>query len=177
METLECILQRRSIRKFKSEKLTAELAGQIIEYAKFVPSWSHTKTTRYTFVQDDVFKSKLAGCVTHHNRVIIENAPNLFILTAMTGRSGYERNGAVVSHTPEEWLMFDSGIAAQTLCLAAKEFSVGTVILGGFSIPEITALLQLPEDQVLVTVIAAGYPDEEPVVPKRKELSEILRVI
>ena len=179
MDALECILKRRSIRQFRPEKLPRELAEQIIGYTRFSPSWANTKTARYFFVEDDETRRRIAACCTEHNRAIVESAPNLFVLTAVTGRSGIERDGNTpyLTHTPSEWLMFDSGLAAQTLCLAAEALGVGTLIMGGYDLKSVAALLPIPEKEVLIAVIAAGYPDEATTAPKRKEVGELLRVL
>ena len=47
MTAQECILGRRSIRKFKSEPVSHELLAQIVETASYAPSWKHTQITRY----------------------------------------------------------------------------------------------------------------------------------
>lgn len=179
MEALSCILERRSIRRFKQEKLPDDLVKKIVGIVRFAPSWGNTKAVRYIFVSDDRVREKIAVCCTDHNRSIVEGAPHLFILTAVTGRSGMEGGElpADATHTPAEWLMFDSGAAAQTLCLAAGALGVGTVIMGGYDIGRTAELLPLPEDEKLIAVIAAGYPDEAPAAPRRKEVFEILRFI
>ena len=69
--------------------------------------------------------------------------------------------------------MFDTGIAAQSFCLAAYEAGLGTVILGLYdeNAPEV---IGVPEGQELIALIPVGYPAEEPVAPRRKELSDLL---
>ena len=176
MDTLSRILDRRSVRKFKPEKLSHEVIEQIVEHAKFAPSWANTKTARFICVESEETKRRIAE-LTDSNREIIEKAPDLFIITAVRGRSGQERDGTLYNHTSDEWTMFDCGLAAQTLCLAAAELGVGTVIMGGYRQPEISELLNLPEDQMLVALIPAGKPDETPVAPRRKALDEILQII
>lgn len=175
MELLEGLVGRRSIRKFKAEKLPVALAEQIIDRARFAPSWSNVKATRYFLIESDALIKKISSFCTPWNRAILEKAPNLFVLTAVKGRSGSGTDHP--SHTPDEWLMLDTGIAAQTLCLAAHGLGVGTVITGGYDIDALALALPLPADERVVLVIAAGFPDEAPTAPKRKEVGEILRVI
>lgn len=176
METLQCILQRRSVRRFKPEKLSHDCIAQIINHAKFAPSWAHTKTPRFICVEDERLKSAIAE-VTDDNASIVKNAPNLFVVTAITGRSGQDRDGTLYNHSSDEWTMFDAGLAVQTLCLAAADLGVGTVIMGGYRQEEVSALLEIPPEQMLVALIPAGYADETPVTPKRKDLADILRIL
>ena len=179
METRDCILQRRAIRKFQENNLPDEVIREIVDCARFAPSWANTKAIRYICIVKEKTKKEVEACCTEHNQGIVSSAPALFVLTAVKGLSGLERGKALPypSHTPEEWLMVDGGIAAQTLCLAAWDLGVGTVIMGGYDAVQVSQALKLPEDQILVAIIAAGYPDEAPSAPRRKELQDILQII
>ena len=98
----------------------------------------------------------------------------LMAVTFVKNRSGFERDGSF--STPKEggWQMFDAGVAAQTLCLAAHEKGLGTVIMGIFDVAKAASILEIPEDQELVALIPIGYPAESPVAPKRKSVEELL---
>ncbi len=50
MTAKECIKGRRSIRRFKSDKIEHELLAEIIETASYAPSWKNTQITRYVAV-------------------------------------------------------------------------------------------------------------------------------
>lgn len=45
--------------------------------------------------------------------------------------------------------MYDAGISAQTLCLAAKDMGLGTVIMGVFDEDILAKLIGLPEGQTV----------------------------
>lgn len=176
MTAKECIKSRRSIRKYKDTAVDHALLGEIIETASYAPSWKHTQIARYIAVEGDL-KNKIAKECTEmfpHNGAIIENAPMLIALTYIKGRSGYERDGSFTTAKGGSWQMFDAGIAAQSFCLAAHEKGLGTVILGIFDEAKASSLLELPENQELAAFIPVGYPDEEPVAPKRKTVEDLL---
>ncbi len=179
MEVRDCIRQRRSIRKFQNQRLPDEIIRQIVDGARFAPSWANTKAIQYICIQDAALKRAIGMYCPEHNREIVEHAPQLFAVIGRKGKSGLERGEPLPypTHTPEEWLMLDGGIAIQTLCLSAWALGVGTVVLGGYALTPLIELLGLPEDQTLITLVAAGYPDEAPVMPRRKEVQEILRII
>ena len=59
MTAKECILGRRSIRKFKPDAVDHELLKQIVETASYAPSWKHTQITRYIAVEGEL-KDKIA---------------------------------------------------------------------------------------------------------------------
>ncbi len=176
MTTKECILGRRSIRKFKPDPVSHELLAQIVETASYAPSWKHTQITRYIAIEGDL-KEKIAKEGTSlypGNGTIISNAPVLVAVTIIKNRSGYERDGSFSTPRGDGWQMYDAGVASQTFCLAAYEQGLGTVILGLFDQAPVEAMLQLPEDRELVALIPVGYPDETPTAPRRKPVEELL---
>lgn len=176
MTAKECILGRRSIRKFKSDAVDHELLKQIIETASYAPSWKHTQIARYIAVEG-ALKDKIAEEGTQmfpNNGAIIKNAPMLIAVTVIKNRSGYERDGSFSTDRGDGWQMYDAGVASQTFCLAAYEAGLGSVIMGIFDRAVVTDLLQIPEDRELVALIPIGYPDEEPVAPRRKPVDELV---
>lgn len=73
--------------------------------------------------------------------------------------------------------MFDAGIASQSFCLAAHEQGLGTVIMGIFDEDKVAELIDMPEEREMVALIALGYPNEEPVAPKRKTVDDLLTIM
>ena len=96
MTAKECIKGRRSIRKFKDQKVSGELLSGIVETASYSPSWKHTQITRYIAVDGEKKEQIADSCAEMfaNNGVIIKNAPVLMVLTYIKGRSGYERDGS-----------------------------------------------------------------------------------
>ncbi len=176
MTATECIKGRRSIRRFKPDKIEPEVLAQIVETASYAPSWKNTQIARYIAVEGEL-KDQIAAQGTDlfpNNGRIIENSPMLIAVTVIKNRCGYERDGSFTTPRKDTWQMYDAGIASQTFCLAAYEKGIGSVILGIFDQEKIESLLQLPEDRELVALIPIGYPDEAPVAPKRKSVEDLL---
>lgn len=172
MVTSKCILERRSIRAFRPDKFPQSTLEQLIGLARFSPSWANTKTARYTCISDDARKERAAKCCYGYNANIVRSAPHLIVLSSVTDRSGV---GSSV-HTSGEWTMFDAGLAAQTLCLAAWDMGIGSIILGAFD-PAIVQVAELPEGERVAALIVLGWPDEVPPAPRRKEVEDILRIL
>lgn len=168
MTAKDCILGRRSIRKFKADAVSRELLAEIVETASYSPSWKHTQITRYIAVEG-ALKDRIAReCTSMYppNGDIIAAAPVLVAITIIKNRSGFERDGSFSTPRGDGWQMYDAGIASQSLCLAAYEKGLGSVILGLFDQSAAESLLQLPEDRELVALIPVGYPDETPLFPE-----------
>ncbi len=179
MDAKECIMGRRSIRRFDTKAIDDATLREIVEEASYAPSWKHTQITRYIVIKDAETKAKIAKCTSAypHNGEIMESAPALVCVTMITKRSGFERDGSFSTDRGEGWQMFDAGCAAQTFCLAAHEHGLGTVIMGIFDREDAEKVLELPEGRELVCLIPIGYPAESPVAPKRKDVDELLTII
>ena len=177
MDVSKAIQTRRSIRRYKQETVPHELIEQIVADAAYAPSWKNTQITRYVLVEDRAVIDKMAEEMVLDfklNEKTLKNCPAVMVLTYVTGRSGYERDGSFSTPKEAGFEMFDAGVAAQTFCLAAWERGVGTVITGYFDEEKIIELLKLSEDRKIGCVIGLGYPDEEPAAPKRKSVSDLL---
>ena len=174
MNTIECIKTRRSIRKFKPDSIDHSLLDYLISVASYSPYWKNTQITRYIVIEDSSILNAIINDYTpEFNSNIIRQAPVLIAVTFVKGRCGFERDGSFSTKKGDHWQMFDVGAACQTLCLAAHEKRLGTVIMGIWDEDGITELLKLPQDQELGALIAIGWPDIDPATPKRKSINEL----
>lgn len=175
MQVTECIKERRSIRRYKPDKVDHFVLDSIITTASYSPSWKNTQITRYIAIEDSSILTKIADEFTpDYNSTIVKQIPMLIAVTFIKGRCGFERDGTYSTSKKDRWQMFDVGIACQSFCLAAHDLGLGTVIMGIFNEEEITTLLGLPKEQELACLIAIGYPDADPAAPKRKAAKELL---
>ena len=177
MDARECILTRRSIRRFSDKEVTRETVSELISVTEYAPTWKNVQANRFIAIYDKAIKEKIAKECTlgyEGNTGIIEGAPVLIAMTIVNKRSGYERDGSFSTTQGTHWESFDAGSAAQTLCLAAHEMGLGTVIMGIFDEKLTGQAINVPEGETVSALIALGYPAEEPTAPKRKDLEKIL---
>ncbi len=182
MDLIKGIKERRSIRKFQDKKIPREVIEEIVETARFAPSWKNTQVVRYYVVDDEKKIAEIASekCTYGftYNIKTLAGAAAIAVLTYVEGISGYEKDGSFSTQKGDRWQMFDAGIAAQTFCLAAFEKGVGTVIQGYFDEEEIKKAIGIPENQKIGAVIPMGYPlDVEVKAPPRKEAGELVTFI
>lgn len=173
-----CIKERRSVRKFADTKVELSLMEDIIDLARFAPSWKNSQTARYHLIDNEDMKNDIAdNCVLGfvYNAKSIKNAPMLVVLTAITGVSGYEEDGSFTTSKEDRWEVFDSGIACQTFCLAAHSKGLGTVIQGIFDETAVAKSLKLAENEKVMALIPVGYPlAAAKDGPPRLEVSQLI---
>lgn len=177
MEMLECLETRRSVRRFKEEAIGEETVRELVRRASFAPSWKNSQTVRWVPVTDKAVMAALAaGPALGHpgNQGILESAPLVMIETCISGRSGYERDGSFTTPKGDRWEMFDAGVAAQTMALGAWEMGLGSVIMGAIDTVAVAEVIGLAPERTVSCMIAIGVPDQEPLMPKRKTVDELL---
>lgn len=175
MNMTECIKGRRSIRKYRAERIEHSVLESIISTASYSPSWKNTQITRYIAIEDTSLIQEIADKFTpEFNSNIVRQVSTLIAVTFIKNRCGFERDGSYSTKKEDRWQMFDVGVACQTFCLAAHEQGLGTVIMGIWDEDGITKLLDIPENQELAALVAIGYPEDIPSAPKRKTVEDLL---
>jgi nitroreductase len=171
---MESIKGRRSIRKYKPDPVPEEALRMVLEAVRWAPSWGNTQCWKVIIVKDSALKSELAKTVPKINpaQSTITEAPVLVVLCGAREVSGYY--GGRPSTAKGDWLMFDTGLAMQNLCLAAYALGLGTVIIGMFDHKKVEEILGVPQNIEVVAMTPLGYPVTEGSAPKRKELSEFI---
>lgn len=177
MDLQICINRRRSIRNFNNIEVSDRIITQLVEAAIYAPSWKNTQVTRYYAVKNKAIKNQILTAVPEFNRNAVETAPVLIVSTTVKNRSGYDSEGNVDTPKGKGWQMFDCGLSNMIFTLKAAELGLGTVIMGIYDEEKLTRLLNIPENEEVVSLISLGYYDEAAVMPKRKAASEILKFI
>lgn len=177
METSKCIETRRSIRRFADKPIEKALIEKLVTEAQFAPTWKNLQTTRFTAVTDRAVLDEICSALPSFNAAIVQTAPLLMAVSAVTKRVGYEKDGTPTTILGEAYTYFDCGATVQTFCLAANDLDIGTVILGIFDPIKIKNTLAIPETEELVVLVACGYKVSGAQMPPRRTLEDILKTI
>ena len=174
MNVLEAIKNRRSIRKYKDTPINDNDLNDLLEAARWAPSWANSQCCRLVVVKDAAIRNKLAGTVRPGNRGVaaIQQAPVVIVACAELGKSGYYKGEAATDKG--DWYMFDVALAMDNISLVAHERGLGTLHVGLFDPKAAAQVIGVPEGAALIEMMVVGYPDEEAKAPPRKELSEIV---
>ncbi|NVO01099.1 MAG: nitroreductase family protein [Bacteroidetes bacterium] len=164
METQDCIVSRRSIRKYKTQEISKEIVSKLLEAAMYAPSARNTQSWQFIVISD---KEKLAAITKVHPyaKMLLE-AP-LAILVC----------GDKLKEENESYLAINCSAATQNILLSAHSLEIGSVWLGVYPrIERITPLIdlfELPEHILPISLIALGYADEQKEIPVRFNLENI----
>lgn len=177
MEFEQVLKSRRSIRKYKpGQSISKEMVEHLIEAAILAPSWKNSQTARYyTVITPEMVEKIRIQCLPEFNQNNSKNAQALIVTAFEKNRSGFTRDGQAENEVGNGWGCYDLGLQNENLVLKAAELGLGTLIMGIRDSENLRKILSIPDSQELVSVIAVGYPDIEPDMPKRKMPEDIVK--
>lgn len=108
------------------------------------------------------------------NKQNVEGAPVLIVSTFERGKSGFF-NGEAFNEIGDGWGAYDNGLSNCYLILKARAMGFDTLIMGMRETDALRRLMNIPESETVMAVIALGYRDAEPNRPERRNLDEILK--
>ncbi len=216
MDAIECIKTRMSIRKFKPEPVPKEVLLEVINTAKWSPSYKNTQPWEAVIVsgekKDEVSRMLIgllengaepcpdlpapeswpapeAARIDHLFKKRSEatgidmNDPEILIKGKKANFSFYGAPHAIYLFQDASltlWSLFDLGLFAQSLMLAAHANGLGTVPQAFVTdyAQDVKKLLSIPETNRLVLGISIGYPDmEAPVNTFRTDRVETDQIV
>ena len=177
MKFSELIEARRSVRKYAKAEISKDEMAKIVEEALNAPSWKNTETTRYYAAIGDDAKAKLwSDALPGFNTASSENAAALVAVTFVPGESGY-MGDTPANELGEMWGAYDCGLASSYFVLAAKNHGWDTLIMGIRDTAKVKAILNIPEKEILTSVIAVGKSAQPYFKNPRKPVTEVLKVV
>ncbi len=177
MELTQAINRRRSVRNFSKEKaVPREFIEEMLTSALKAPSWKNSQTGRYYVVTGPkLVETVRLECLPLFNQNNCENAGVLIVTAFEKNRAGFSRDGVAENEVGQGWGCYDLGLQNQNLLLKATELGLDTLVMGIRDTDKLRKILQIPETQEVMAVIAVGYGQDIPEMPKRKEIQEIAR--
>lgn len=155
MKVSEALLKRRSIRKFKQEKLNREDLKQLIEYARMAAYPANMQPLKFAIIDDEnlvkaVFPlTKWAGYMPETGTPKAGEQPVAYI--AVLGDKSIKNSFEV-----------EAGAAVTSMMLGAFEMGIASCWLGAIDRSKLMELFKLSEDDFsLVYLLALGYPAQE----------------
>lgn len=161
MEVSEAIRSRRSIRKFREERVSREDLIDLVNYARLAPSGMNKQPLEFVVVDEPDLERELfnytnwAGAVEWDPEP--EERPRAYILILINP----EVNPATENH--------DAGLAAGNICLGAVDKGLGTCLLGAIDKKSIKKLVDVPDHFELDLAVGLGYPDQEIRLEEKSE--------
>ena len=163
MNIYEAIRKRRSIRRFKQKEIKYELLLKFVDMARIAPSASNLQPLEYIIVNKKEIVDKIfpnlgwAGYLGKEGPPPEGKRPVSYIVVLI--------NKNIKAPTP----LRDVGAAVENILLAAVEEGIGTCWIGSINRKNVENILKVPENYLIDSIIALGYPDEESIIEEAKD--------
>lgn len=176
---MDCIKNRRTIRKYKQEDIPVALLNELLEEAFRASTMGNMQLYSVVVTRDPQMKAKLAPA--HFNQPMVTSAPVVLTFCADFNRFSKWcrcRNAEPGYDNPISFInaASDALLVTQNFCTLAEAHGLGICYLGTtvYNPDQIVETLQLPELVMPIATITVGYPDECPAQTERLPLEGIL---
>ena len=156
MDALEAIRQRRSVRSYTGAPIPREDLETIVDAGRLAATGSNKQPWDFIVVTE---------------RGMIDQ---LMVASQWMDKAGAII--AVVMDPSSRWWVEDGAAAVENMLIAATALGYGSCWLEGYTLPrevEFKALLGIPKEKRLLTLVPIGVPVEWPTKAK-KPLAEVL---
>lgn len=157
MDVVELIKSRRSIRRFRQEAIDRDTLLELVETGRCAPAGANIQSLEYIIIDDPAMAGLAfeqlawAGHVTP-NRNPAEGQEPVGYIVVLIDTAIKKAAGA------------DAAAAIENILLAAKSMGIGSCWLGSIDREKIRSILSIPENYKIDSIIALGFPAEEPIM-------------
>lgn len=158
-DTIQSIITRRSIRDFTEKRIPKAYLDMIVKCGIYAPNGHNLQTWRFTVIQD---KQKIRDLKSLIGRIAKEKKVYFY---------GFQNPDTVIlvsNDKRNENSIQDSACAAENIMLAAHSYGIGSTWINALRTlcdePEIREMLSLygiPNNHIVWSMIAMGYPAKE----------------
>ena len=167
----ETIANRWSPRAFDASKsVSQEQIIALLEAARWAPSCFGDEPWRFIVWNKGTNESawqQAFDCLAPSNQTWVKAAPVLMLVCANT-LFGHNQ-------TPNRWGQYDTGAAAENLCLQASSMGLVVHQMGGFNADKARETFAIPDQYTPMAMLAVGYEGDASNLPdelKTRELAE-----
>ena len=156
-EFISLIRKRRTIRQFQPREVPLELLYKLTDLGRLAPSASNLQPLEFLVVNDHQLKKQVFSCLRWAAYINPAGDPKpgqepaayiIILVNTLIRAKGFE---------------YDVGAAAENIILGALSAGLGSCWLISVDRERLQPALGLPEAHIIDSVIAIGYPAEQPV--------------
>jgi nitroreductase len=163
MTAYDLMISRRTIRQFKRIPVGRGVLEKIINAARLAPSAANLQPLEFIAVDETRISAEIYPCLHWAAYIAPRGDP----------KPGQEPAAYVVvlvnQNIRKNMFEYDVGASVENMILAALEEGIGACWLLSIERERIMELLKVPADYRVDSVLALGYPAEQPVTEELRE--------
>jgi nitroreductase len=179
MNVLDCINSKRSIRKYKEDKIPKEVLKQLITLGTKASTGSGLEPWGFVIIQNQEEINHWSAEIKHYLAKNLHDYPYLKQYESWLANPQFNVfNHAdtlliIYGNTDSHWYKYDCTLAAGNIMLAAHDMGIGTCWIGFaeymLNTREFKEQYHIPENYELVCPLSMGYEINAAKPPTRKE--------
>lgn len=167
MDALECINNRRSIRKFLEVPVEFEKLGNIFTAGQMAPSAGNLHEVKFVLVTNQAARQELGkACVEQY---WVGTAPIIIVVC-----SEVEKTKRFYGDAGEKYSTQNAAAVIQNMLLAVEAQGLASCWVGAFEDAMVRRILEIPDSSVIQAILPIGYADEKVPAPPRPELDKVV---
>jgi nitroreductase len=162
MDVYEAAVSRRTVRRFKQDKIPTKALKKVLNAARLAPSGANLQPCEYVVVTDPIEVNRMFSClkwaafIAPYGDPPDGERPTAYIVVLLN-RTVRETGGT-----------HDAAAAIENILLVAYEEGIGSCWLGSVDREKVKMILSIPANCEIDSVVALGYPNERPVLEEAR---------
>ena len=174
MELNQLFKERRSVRRYKDVAIPSKDIAEIVKASQQAPSWKNMQSARFYAANTPESKAAVMACLPDFNQNNSRNA-SYIVTTFKKGLSG-RKTPTEMSPEGDYWGAYDLGLNNSYLVLKAKELGYDTLIMGLRDTDALRKVFDIPEDEMILPVIALGVREGSTLYRERNSVEQVLTI-
>jgi len=144
---------RRANRALSEKKIPSEVVGRIMTAATYAPSCFNNQSWRFLVVLNEEGLTKIHAALPDANYWV--KKASMVVVVATRLDLGCQLNDR------RDYALFDCGLATENLVLQAVKEGLYAHPIAGFNPLAVKEKFNIPEDFIVITLVAVGYPGDD----------------
>lgn len=162
MEVKQAVLKRRATRAFDTRSVPDDIVAELIESMRLSPSCNNNQPWRVIIARDHTSLEAVKGSLPRGNSWALK-APLIFLVCARL-------DDDCKLADKRDYYLFSTGLAVGEMLLRATELGLIAHPIAGYDVLSLKQKLEIPDDQVLITLVICGYPGSDVSMLSEKQL-------
>ena len=165
MQFIELATKRYSVRSYKADPVEDDKLQSVLQAARLAPTAANRQAFRLIVV---LTKNRESELLRIYNRSWFMQAPVVICICAIPNEAWVRSDGKNYSDV-------DAAIVIDHLVLAATDLGLDTGWIGAFEPVAAREVLGIPEQADPIAFTPLGYPADQLLARKRKNLDDLVR--
>jgi nitroreductase len=159
MDAILALKTRRSVRSYRADPVPPKIVEDIVDCGRLAATARNRQPWEFVAVTDARERKQFADLIDT-GRFLADAPVNIAVLCKDT-----------------KYFLEDGSAAIENILVAARAHGLGSCWVAGDKKPyaeQVARILNVPADFRLIGIVALGYATEQPQMPPKRALSEVL---